>query len=64
MKERNRQMKYEEVVKVWEKGGKNELNYFLYEFICNSMRIEEMESRINQDYRTREKTLKDILQQE
>ncbi|WP_191769843.1 hypothetical protein [Clostridium cibarium] len=57
-------MKYEEVVKVWEKGGKNELNYFLYEFICNSMRIEEMESRINQDYRTREKTLKDILQQE
>lgn len=57
-------MKYEEAVKVWRKGGTNELNYFLYEFICNSMRIEEMESRINQDYRTREKTLKDILQQE
>ncbi|MDU2896640.1 MULTISPECIES: hypothetical protein [Clostridium] len=57
-------MKYEEVVKVWRKGGKNELNYFFYKFICNSIRIEEMESRMNHDYRTRKKTLKDILQRE
>jgi len=57
-------MKYEDVIKIWEKGRNTELNCFFNKFICNSIRIGEMESRINQDYKTRKRTLKDILEQE
>lgn len=57
-------MKYEDVIKIWEKGRNAELNYFFNKFIFNSIRIGEMESRINQDYKIRKRTLNDILEQE